>query len=340
MILSLVLVIGCTKNPNKESTSGTESESKTESNTELYGDYITLGEYKGIVIDPIEVTDDDVQEELFYALNQYATPEEITNRAVADGDTVNIDYEGIRDGVAFQGGTAQGDSLVIGSGQFIPGFEEGLIGVNPLESIELPLTFPEDYGNADLAGAEVVFRVTVNYIEGENELPAFDDEFVMELTGGELTSTTEYREWLKNQLILESVSERRSQLIAVILENSEVKGYPTELLDRQVQEIMDYYESYATRYGMTLEEFASYNGQTLDAFQEQIKEMAQESVAQTMALMTIANIENITITAEEIKQRAIDYGYSGVEEFAERFGELKVQEILLMDKVMDTLLGE
>ena len=130
-------------------------------------DYVTLGEYKGIEVtqpEP-EVTDEYVDSYIEYLRSQRAVAVEVTDRTtVQEGDTVNIDYTGYRDGVAFEGGTAQGDSLTIGSGRFIDGFEEGLIGTSVGETVTLELTFPDNYTNAELAGAAVTFDVTVNSI--------------------------------------------------------------------------------------------------------------------------------------------------------------------------------
>ena len=131
--------------------------------------YVTLGEYKGLQVTVTEPAVDDAtletELESVYFANVTAENGGITDRAVAEGDTINLDYEGKKDGVAFSGGTAAGASLTIGSGQFIAGFEEGLVGVKPGETVDLDLTFPEEYHSADLAGQAVVFTVTVNYIQ-------------------------------------------------------------------------------------------------------------------------------------------------------------------------------
>ena len=172
---------GTTAAETEESSSTDETEAAAEEpeyfsafNLDNLSDYVQLGEYKGIEVTAQDttVTDEDVETELQSQVEN-ATPiyEEITEGTVADGDVVNIDYEGTLDGVAFDGGTDTDFNLTIGSGQFIDGFEDGLIGKNIGDTVELNLTFPEDYTvNSDLAGQDVVFTVTINYVQGE-EIP-------------------------------------------------------------------------------------------------------------------------------------------------------------------------
>jgi hypothetical protein len=177
-VLSVAMLAGCGAKDTGNGT-GTATGAGTESTALKDMDvdkYVTLGEYKGleVSVDTVEVDEDEwdtLVNNVYYG-NITAENGGITDRAVETGDTVNIDYEGKKDGVAFDGGTDQGYDLTIGSGQFIAGFEDGLIGVMPGETVDLDLTFPENYGNADLAGQAVVFTVTVNYIQ-----PAQDGEF-------------------------------------------------------------------------------------------------------------------------------------------------------------------
>ena len=177
-VLSVCMLAGCGAEDTGDGTgaatdAGTESTALKDMDVDKY---VTLGEYKGleVSVDTVEVDEDEwdtLVNNVYYG-NITAENGGITDRAVETGDTVNIDYEGKKDGVAFDGGTDQGYDLTIGSGQFIAGFEDGLIGVMPGETVDLDLTFPENYGNADLAGQAVVFTVTVNYIQ-----PAQDGEF-------------------------------------------------------------------------------------------------------------------------------------------------------------------
>jgi len=181
-ILSVCMLAGCGAKDTGDGT-GTSTGTGTESTALKDMDvdkYVTLGEYKGLAasVDTVEVDEDewDTLVNNVYYENITAENGGIMDRAVETGDTVNIDYEGKKDDVAFDGGTAQGYDLTIGSGSFIAGFEDGLIGVMPGETVDLDLTFPENYGNSDLAGQAVVFTVTVNYIQ-----PAQDGEFSDEI---------------------------------------------------------------------------------------------------------------------------------------------------------------
>lgn len=181
-ILSVCMLAGCGAKDTGDGTgaatdAGTESTALKDMDVDKY---VTLGEYKGLAVsvDTVEVDEDEwdtLVNNVYYG-NITAENGGIMDRAVETGDTVNIDYEGKKDGVAFDGGTAQGYDLTIGSGNFIAGFEDGLIGVMPGETVDLDLTFPENYGNSDLAGQAVVFTVTVNYIQ-----PAQDGEFSDEI---------------------------------------------------------------------------------------------------------------------------------------------------------------
>ena len=181
-ILSVCMLAGCGAKDTGDGTgaatdAGTESTALKDMDVDKY---VTLGEYKGLAVsvDTVEVDEDEwdtLVNNVYYG-NITAENGGIMDRAVETGDTVNIDYEGKKDDVAFDGGTAQGYDLTIGSGSFIAGFEDGLIGVMPGETVDLDLTFPENYGNSDLAGQAVVFTVTVNYIQ-----PAQDGEFSDEI---------------------------------------------------------------------------------------------------------------------------------------------------------------
>ena len=164
---------------------------------------VKLGEYKGLTYTEtdVSVSDDEVESQINSTLTAHATAEQITDRAVEDGDTVNIDFEGKIDGKTFDGGTASGASLTIGSGAFIDGFEDGLIGVKPGDKTTLQLKFPDEYKtNTDLAGKDVTFDVTVNYIKGDDIVPELDDDFVKGLNIDGVSNVKEYRAYVKSQL--------------------------------------------------------------------------------------------------------------------------------------------
>ena len=205
-------LIGCS-NQNTANTEENKETTETAENTEAASvsiyfneinadEYVTLGDYKGleVVSNVVTITDADVDAYIEYMLSMSGGAlEEVTDRDVVEnGDVANIDYIGKKDGVAFDGGTAEGYDLGIGTGTFIPGFEEGLVGVKKGETVDLNLTFPENYSAADLAGAEVVFTVTVNGIYKE-VTPEFTDEYVAELGIENISTVEEYRAYMKGK---------------------------------------------------------------------------------------------------------------------------------------------
>ncbi len=268
--------------------------------------YLQLGEYTDIEITPVlqEVTDKDVQAQMEYLFGLQAKDAGITDRAVENGDIANIDFAGYLDGVAFDGGTGNSD-LEIGSGTFIPGFEEGLIGVMPGEEIDLPLTFPADYHSADLAGKEVVFKVTVNYI-----IPEISDETVKAL-GNENYSNVAELEAFAREIVQEEVdSNNYDTVVRVatqrIIANTTFKEIPDFLIEQQktiVKEQVEY----------------SLQGTNIDVdtyltmfYGSSLEEIAEQNVKERMVIQAIANAEGITVTDEELDGElegfATDYG--------------------------------
>lgn len=230
------------------------------------GDFITLGEYKGIKLEKVitEVTDADVDTQVASELASMPIENTDTAAVVKDGDTINLDYSGSIDGVAFDGGTAQGQSLEIGSGMFIPGFEEQMVGMHVGESGEIEVTFPEDYHSEDLAGKAAVFAVTVNSIS----------EYAEEVTEEWLLANTSYtteedyrasvRENLETAAKTNAENSVKSEAWTTVFESAEFKQYPRTAVEESAQELMTMYEQYATMYGMEYEDFISQMGYTED----------------------------------------------------------------------------
>lgn len=194
---------------------------------------VTLGDYKGIKLDKVEynVTVDDVQAEIDRTRKQAGRRVEVTDRAVENGDIVNLDYSGSADGVKFDGGTAQGQELVIGSGSFIPGFEDGMVGMNVGETKDITVKFPENYHAENLAGKDAVFTVTVNKIEKE-ELPELNDEFAKEVS--KFDTLDEYRADVEKRLTEENTrradAENENKLVEAIVNNASVE-IPSCMID-------------------------------------------------------------------------------------------------------------
>ena len=282
---------------------------KIDTSNLVWSDYVTLGEYKGIEVEvkSAEVTEDDIQAKVDSLLSYYATSTDVTDRAVQDGDVVNIDYTGYIDGVAFDGGSATGASLTIGSGQFIDGFETGLIGANIGDEVKLNLTFPNPYlNNPDYAGKAVQFDVKVNSIQVK-ETPELTDEFIANNTS--YKTVDEYKASVKESLEASKAEDVKSDKLNsvwnTIIDNCTVVSYPEELVAQYQNEMNDYYEQIATNYyGKTLEEYITGNGSTMDDFNKKTLEYGQTSAISEMIARGIAEKESITVSDDEVKEYA------------------------------------
>ena len=282
---------------------------KIDTSNLVWSDYVTLGEYKGIEVQvkSVEVTEDDIQAKVDSLLSYYATSTDVTDRAVQDGDVVNIDYTGYIDGVAFDGGSATGASLTIGSGQFIDGFETGLIGANIGDEVKLNLTFPNPYlNNPDYAGKAVQFDVKVNSIQVK-ETPELTDEFIANNTS--YKTVDEYKASVKESLEASKAEDVKSDKLNnvwnTIIANCTVVSYPEELVAQYQTEMNDYYEQIATNYyGKTLEEYITGNGSTMDDFNKKTLEYGQTSAISEMIARGIAEKESITVSDDEVKEYA------------------------------------
>ena len=282
--------------------------------------YVTLGEYKGLAVTAPKVEFDAAEKEqlMRQVYNQYITAEQgVKEGAVKNGDYVNIDFEGKKDGVAFEGGTSTGYQLGIGTNAFIPGFESGLVGVKVGETVDLNLTFPENYGNAELAGQEVVFTVTVNFI-----YPEYEDEIVASWGEDIYKTVDELDAYVEDYLLLMSQNNYdyvvENAVITQFIQNCVFKGeVPQDMLDEYRVRLMESVESEAAMYGLDAESYCQYmNGVTLNDF---LDTYAVESVKQLIALQTLANKEGLMRTDEEldkaISEAATAGGYATVEEF-------------------------
>ncbi|MCR4655239.1 MAG: trigger factor [Lachnospiraceae bacterium] len=312
-------------------------------------EYIELGEYKGLKVERLstEVTDKDVENLLESLLSSEARYEEITDHDdVREGDIANIDFVGKRDGVAFDGGTGKGYDLKIGSGTFIPGFEESMIGMKVGETKDLDLTFPEDYGAAELAGQDVVFEVTVNSLKKPAETK-ITDEAVKEYTNGEYESIADYKVKLKEDLTSERLQYADSAMYTDLWEqavkNATVKGsLPEKLVDEKKELMKNNALAYAESYNMTMDEFLSGSmGITEAEFEEQTADYALKAAKESLVLHAIADAEGLNITDEELNE-GIDeyvamYNYPSREEFINSTDLNEFREYILESKVQEFL---
>ncbi len=362
-VLGLALAAAGCSDGNKAATesgtpaateNGSEAQSESSSETQSAAaerpdykalDYVTLGEYKNlnVTLASTDVTDEEIDAEISSRLTQKEKVETLTEGTVEKGDTANIDYEGIKDGEAFQGGTDKGFDLVIGSGSFIEGFEDGLIGKSVGETVDLNLTFPEGYQNAEMAGQDVVFHVTINSIK---RTPELTDELAAEISESEYKTVDEYRasveQTLKEGKASTRDSEKTNDLMTQVYNNSKINDYPAELVAFTKQQYVDYYEQYAQQSEMSLSDFIEQNLQTTEEeFNTQMEEMAKQSLRQEMLLKAIAETEGLTLTDEEYQERAAAYaeqmGLEGVEGLEQQYGEKLVETNLLLDKALEVV---
>ncbi len=264
---------------------------------------VTLGAYTGIKLDKVEynVTAEDVQAEIDRTRKQSARRIEVADRAVANGDIVNLDYSGSVDGVKFNGGTATGQELVIGSGSFIPGFEEQMVGMAIGETKDINVTFPEEYHAEELKGKAAVFTVTVNKIEAE-ELPALDDEFAKNVsrfdTFEEYKTDIETR--LKENKERQANNENENNLISAVSANATV-DIPACMIEQQIDyllEDMQYRLNYM--YRMKLEDYLKYTGGSMEELRKSRAEEAERDVKTRLVLEAIIKAENLDVTEDEV----------------------------------------
>lgn len=311
-------------------------------------DYVTLGEYMGltVTVDPISVTDEEVDAEALTNITYYGDEvyETLTEGTVQEGDTANIDYEGKLDGEAFDGGTSKGYDLTIGSGTFIDGFEDGLIGVAIGETVDLPLTFPENY-TEELAGKDVIFTVTVNEVKRMKELT---DDLVNTVTDGEYADVAAFKAYVRETLE-ETAQESRentikNDLLTQISAGSTINEFPQELVDYSIDEMTTYYETYAEMYGMEFADFLSaYFGLTEEEFAEQAVLAVEQNLQQELYIKAIAESEGLEIDDEEFaagcQKYADDYGFESAEAVVEAIGgEDTMRLSLLLDETFEYLM--
>lgn len=325
----------------------TEPFNKIDASTLVWSDYVTIGEYKGIEVEvpSVEVTEEEIEEKVQSLLSYYAKINEVTEGTVADGQTVNIDYTGYINDVQFDGGTATGASLTIGSNSFIDGFEAGLIGVNVGETVTLNLKFPDPYlNNPDYAGKDVVFKVKVNSIQ-EIVKPELNDEFIA--TNTTYTTVDEYKASVKENLKTTKEEELKSDKLndvwTKIIDNCEVVAYPEDLVNQYKEEMNDYYTQIATNYfSSTLEDYVVANGSSMEEFNTTIDEYGKSSAISELVAIAIAEKENIEVSDDELKEYVDSLleegsvsGFETAEEIIDYYGESYLKLSLKFQKVLE-----
>lgn len=303
----------------------------------LSNDNITIKQYKGLEVDKVEaiaVTDEDVELSIQSDLETLATTTEVTDRPAELGDIATIDFEGKKDGVAFEGGAGTDYELELGSGQFIDGFEDGVVGHNIGETFDLDLTFPEVYSNnPDLAGQAVVFTVTLKGLQEKN-VPELTVDILAQL-GTEAKTIEEYKAKVKADLETSNKDTAEATLLnsvwETLVENCEVKKFPEGMVDEYAANLEEQYSYYAQMYGMETEEFFK------QMFNMSAKEMAELTATQELAVALIAEKEGLTLSDKDyeagVKDFAEQYGYEDTEEFVTAYGEDTIRKALLQEKI-------
>lgn len=264
---------------------------------------VKLGEYKGLEVEEesVEVTDEDVDHELEHQRGHQAELIVKEDGKVEDGDTVVMDFEGFLDGEAFDGGKGENHSLEIGSGQFIPGFEEKLIGKEAGEEFEIDITFPKEYHAEDLAGKDAIFKVTIHEIKTK-ELPELDDEFAKDIdeeveTLDELK--TKKKAELETQKKQDAENAKRESLVEKASDNAEV-DVPQAMVTTELDRMMKEFEQRLQQQGMTMEMYFQFSGQDENALKEQMKDDADKRVKTNLTLEAIFNEEKLEVSDADV----------------------------------------
>ena len=287
---------------------------------------VKLGEYKGLKVDKYStrVTQKEVDEEIEKERERNARTVEVTDRAVEDKDIVTLDFEGFVDGVAFEGGKGTDYPLTIGSGSFIPGFEEQLVGAEAEKEVEVKVTFPEDYHAEELKGKEAVFKCTVHEIKAK-ELPEIDDEFAAEVS--EFDTLEEYKAdvkaKIKEQKAADGKRNQEDQAVEQAVKNAEYE-IPQPMIDTQTTQMVEDFAQRIQSQGITLEQYFQFTGLTAEKMMEDMKPQAIKRIETRLVLEAIAKAENIEITDEKVDEELAKMAESykmEVEKLKEFMGE-------------------
>ncbi|MBP5354952.1 MAG: trigger factor [Lachnospiraceae bacterium] len=293
---------------------------------------VTLGEYKGLEVAKQEIaaTDEEIDAEIKKEQEKNAKEINIEDRAIVEGDTATIDYEGFVDGVAFEGGKGENHPLVIGSHSFIPGFEEGLIGKTLGEECDVEVTFPEEYHAKELAGKAAVFKCKVNKITAK-ELPEIDDEFASEVS--DYDTLAEYRESISKSICekkeADAKTERENELVKKAIENATME-IPDAMIESTARQMGEEFAQRLQMQGMNIGQYFQYTGMTAEKYLESLKPQAKNRIETRLVLEAIAKAENIEVSEEETDaelQKMADQYSMELAKVKELFGEEELSQL-------------
>ena len=270
--------------------------------TDLYPE-VTLGQYKGLEVEKVEptVTDDEVEAELDRMAKNVASRETV-ERPAESGDTANIDFEGFENGVPFEGGKGEGFDLVLGSGSFIPGFEDQVVGHSAGEEFDVNVKFPEEYGAAELAGKDATFKIKLHEVKYK-ELPALDDDFAKDVS--EYDTLDELKDSIRNNIKtnLDKQAEQKveNDLMDQVIANMKA-DIPDAMVDSRIDELVQDFEYRISQQGLKLADYLKYMGMNIEQFRAQFKEQADKQVKMRLAMEAIVAKEGITASDEEFEE--------------------------------------
>ena len=265
---------------------------------------VTLGDYKGLEVpkSEVEVTDEDVDAEIKKEQEKNSRTVTVEDRGAENGDITTIDFEGFVDGVAFEGGKGTDYPLTLGSGSFIPEFEDQLVGAKAGDHVEVNVTFPEEYQAAELAGKAAVFQCDVKKVEAK-ELPELDDDFAQDVS--EFDTLAEYKEDVKKNLTEKKEKEARAAkenaAVDKAIENAQME-IPDAMVDTQVRQMINDFASRMQSQGLTMEQYFQFTGMTVEKMQEEMKPQALKRIQTRLVLEKIVEVENIQPTEEEVNE--------------------------------------
>lgn len=294
---------------------------------------VKLGKYKGVKVDKIdvEVTDADIDAEINKEREKNARNITVEDRPVKDGDITTLDFEGFVDGVAFEGGKGENYPLIIGSGAFIPGFEEQLVGAEIGKEVEVKVTFPEDYQAENLKGKDAVFKCTVKEIK-EKQLPELDDEFAGEVS--EFDTLAEYKEDVKTTLTLkkerDAKNAKENAAVDAAVAASEME-IPEAMLETQQKQMLDEFAQRISMQGLSMQQYFQFTGSNYQQMFEQVKPQAEERIKARLVLEAIAKAENLEATEEEYEkelQNMAEIYQMEVDKVRELMGEKEKKNIM------------
>ncbi|WP_026496076.1 trigger factor [Butyrivibrio sp. WCD3002] len=293
---------------------------------------VKLGKYKGVSVEKadLDVTEDEINAEIDQERSRNARTVEVTDRKVQNDDIVTLDFEGFVDGVAFEGGKGTDYPLTIGSGSFIPGFEEQLVGFEIGQEGDVNVKFPEDYHSEDLAGKDATFKCTVKGIK-VRELPELNDEFASDVS--EFETVAEYKEDVKKKLTerkeAEAKAKKEDQAVKAVIEDSEME-LPEKMIETQQRQIVNDFAQRLQYQGMDMNQYMQYTGNTVDQLLEQVKPQAVERIQSRLVLEAVAAAEKLEATEEEVDEelkKMADQYKMEIEKLKELMGEREIKTL-------------